>query len=51
MLPQLKGKLDGMAMRVPVPDGSVTDLVVDLKREASVDDVNAAFQSAADSDR
>jgi glyceraldehyde 3-phosphate dehydrogenase len=48
VLPQLKGKLDGMSMRVPVPDGSVTDLVVNLKREASIDDVNAAFRAAAD---
>jgi glyceraldehyde 3-phosphate dehydrogenase len=48
VLPHLKGKLDGMAMRVPVPDGSVTDLVVNLKREVSVDEVNAAFRSAAD---
>jgi glyceraldehyde 3-phosphate dehydrogenase len=47
VLPHLKGKLDGMAMRVPVPDGSVTDLVVNLKREATVDEVNAAFRSAA----
>jgi glyceraldehyde 3-phosphate dehydrogenase len=50
VIPELKGKLDGMAMRVPVPDGSVTDLVCVLSREASVDDVNAAFRSAADSD-
>jgi glyceraldehyde 3-phosphate dehydrogenase len=50
VIPELKGKLDGMAMRVPVPDGSVTDLVSVLSREASVDDVNAAFRSAADSD-
>ncbi len=48
VLPQLKGKLDGMAMRVPVPDGSVTDLVVTLEREASVAEVNAAFKAAAD---
>ena len=45
--PELKGKLDGMAMRVPVPDGSVTDLVVVLSREASVDEVNDASRSAA----
>jgi len=50
VIPELKGKLDGMAMRVPVPDGSVTDLVCVLSREASADDVNAAFRSAADSD-
>jgi glyceraldehyde 3-phosphate dehydrogenase len=47
VIPELKGKLDGMAMRVPVPDGSVTDLVVVLSREASVDEVNEAFRSAA----
>src|SRR5882672_10452313 len=48
VLPHLKGKLDGMSMRVPVPDGSVTDLVANLTREASIDDVNAAFRAAAD---
>jgi glyceraldehyde 3-phosphate dehydrogenase len=48
VLPELKGKLDGLAMRVPVMDGSVTDLVVQLDREASVDDVNAAYRAAAD---
>jgi glyceraldehyde 3-phosphate dehydrogenase len=50
VIPELKGKLDGMAMRVPVPDGSVTDLVVVLSREASVDEVNEAFRSAAGTD-
>jgi glyceraldehyde 3-phosphate dehydrogenase len=48
VLPQLKGKLDGIAMRVPVPDGSVTDLVVTLSKEVSVAEVNAAYQAAAD---
>jgi glyceraldehyde 3-phosphate dehydrogenase len=48
VLPQLKGKLDGIAMRVPVPDGSVTDLVATLATEASVADINAAFKAAAD---
>ncbi len=48
VLPELKGKLDGMAMRVPVPDGSVTDLVVQLPREVTKDEVNAAFKAAAD---
>jgi glyceraldehyde 3-phosphate dehydrogenase len=48
VLPELKGKLDGLAMRVPVVDGSVTDLVVQLEREASVEDVNAAYRAAAD---
>jgi glyceraldehyde 3-phosphate dehydrogenase (phosphorylating) len=50
VIPELKGKLDGMAMRVPVPDGSVTDLVAVLSREATVDEVNDAFRSAAGND-
>jgi len=50
VIPELKGKLDGMAMRVPVPDGSVTDLVAVLGREPTVDEVNEAFRSAAGSD-
>jgi glyceraldehyde 3-phosphate dehydrogenase len=50
VIPELKGKIDGMAMRVPVPDGSVTDLVCVLGREASAEDVNAAFQRAAGQD-
>jgi glyceraldehyde 3-phosphate dehydrogenase (phosphorylating) len=49
VLPHLKGKLDGLAMRVPVPDGSVTDLVATLKREVTVDEVNAAFKAASES--
>ncbi len=48
VLPQLKGKLDGIAMRVPVPDGSVTDLVATLDAEPSAAEVNAAFKAAAD---
>ncbi|MFN2467462.1 MAG: type I glyceraldehyde-3-phosphate dehydrogenase [Gaiellaceae bacterium] len=48
VIPELKGKLDGMAMRVPVPDGSVTDLVCVLGRAASVEEVNHAFSSVAD---
>jgi glyceraldehyde 3-phosphate dehydrogenase len=48
VLPELQGKLDGMAMRVPVPDGSVTDLVVTLEREVTKDEVNAAFKEAAE---
>ncbi len=48
VLPELKGKFDGMAMRVPVPDGSVTDLVVELDREVTKDEVNAAFRAAAE---
>jgi glyceraldehyde 3-phosphate dehydrogenase len=48
VLPELKGKLDGLAMRVPVPDGSVTDLVVELSREVTRDEVNAAYKAAAE---
>jgi len=48
-IPALDGKMDGIAMRVPVPDGSVTDLVAILEREATVDEVNEAFKSAATS--
>jgi glyceraldehyde 3-phosphate dehydrogenase len=48
VLPELKGKMDGMAMRVPVPDGSVTDLVVELGREVTKDEVNAAYRAAAE---
>ena len=50
VIPELKGKLDGMAMRVPVPDGSVTDLVCVLSRPATKDEVNDAFRTAAGSD-
>jgi glyceraldehyde 3-phosphate dehydrogenase len=46
-LPELKGKLDGLSMRVPVMDGSVTDLVVQLEREATIAEVNAAYLAAA----
>jgi glyceraldehyde 3-phosphate dehydrogenase len=49
VLPHLKGKMDGISMRVPVPDGSVTDLVVTLKREVTIEEVNAAFKAAAES--
>jgi glyceraldehyde 3-phosphate dehydrogenase len=48
VLPELKGRLDGLAMRVPVMDGSVTDLVLSLDREVTRDEVNAAFRAAAD---
>ncbi len=51
VLPELKGKLHGMALRVPIPVGSVTDLVVELEQPATADDVNRAFQEAAASDR
>ncbi|HYJ61620.1 MAG TPA: type I glyceraldehyde-3-phosphate dehydrogenase [Actinomycetota bacterium] len=48
VLPHLQGKLDGLAMRVPVPDGSVTDLVATLRTPASKDEVNAAFRAASE---
>jgi len=48
VLPHLKGKLNGGAMRVPVPDGSVTDLTAILKTAASREDINAAFKAAAE---
>ena len=48
VLPELKGKLDGFALRVPVPDGSITDLVVELERETTKDEVNAAYKAAAE---
>jgi glyceraldehyde 3-phosphate dehydrogenase len=48
VLPELKGKLDGFAMRVPIPTGSATDLSVQLGRETSVEELNAAFKAAAD---
>ncbi len=48
VLPELKGKLDGYAVRVPIPTGSATDLTVELGREASADEVNAAVKAAAD---
>jgi glyceraldehyde 3-phosphate dehydrogenase len=48
VLPDLKGRLDGFALRVPVPDGSVTDLVCELSREASKDEINAAYKQAAE---
>jgi glyceraldehyde 3-phosphate dehydrogenase len=47
VLPQLKGKLDGYAMRVPVPTGSATDLTVELKTVVTVEQVNSAFKEAA----
>jgi glyceraldehyde 3-phosphate dehydrogenase len=48
VLPELKGKLDGFAMRVPVPDGSVIDLVVTLEKETTVDELNNAMKAAAE---
>ena len=51
VMPDLQGKVDGMSMRAPVPDGSITDLVVGVSRETSVDEVNELFRAAADSGR
>jgi glyceraldehyde 3-phosphate dehydrogenase len=48
VMPDLKGKLDGISMRVPVPDGSVTDLVAVLGREVTRDEINQTFEAAAD---
>jgi glyceraldehyde 3-phosphate dehydrogenase len=48
VLPDLKGKLDGFALRVPIPTGSVTDLTVTVSRETSVEEVNAAMKAAAE---
>ena len=48
VLPELKGKLDGYALRVPIPTGSVTDLTVELKKGATVAEINAALKAAAD---
>ncbi|WP_052667609.1 type I glyceraldehyde-3-phosphate dehydrogenase [Nitriliruptor alkaliphilus] len=47
-LPQLKGRLDGLALRVPIPSGSITDLVLVLDREVTADEINAAMKKAAD---
>ncbi len=48
VMPELKGRLDGIAMRVPVADGSLVDLTVELERKTSVEEVNAAMQQAAE---
>ena len=48
VIPNLAGKLDGMAMRVPVPDGSTVDLVVELRSDVTVEEVNAAVRAAAE---
>ena len=48
VLPELKGKLNGKAMRVPVPDGSVVDLVVNLSKDTTEEDINAKMKAAAD---
>ena len=51
VLPELKGRLDGISLRVPVPDGSITDLVCTLGEEVTVDDVNNAFREASQAAR
>jgi glyceraldehyde 3-phosphate dehydrogenase len=51
VLPELKGKLNGLAMRVPTPDVSVVDLVANVEKETTVEEVNAALSAAADKDR
>jgi glyceraldehyde 3-phosphate dehydrogenase len=48
VIPELKGKLTGYALRVPVPDGSVTDLTVELKTQVTIEQVNAALKTAAE---
>ncbi|MCH2199652.1 MAG: type I glyceraldehyde-3-phosphate dehydrogenase [Flavobacteriales bacterium] len=48
VLPEMKGKLDGRAVRVPTPDGSITDFTVILKKDVTVEEVNAAMKNAAD---
>ena len=48
VLPHLKGKLNGNAMRVPVPDGSVTDFTAFVKKTATIEEINAAYKAAAD---
>ena len=50
VIPELKGRLDGIAMRVPVPDGSVVDLVAELEKNLTVDEMHAAFRKAAEGD-
>jgi glyceraldehyde 3-phosphate dehydrogenase len=48
VLPELQGKLDGYALRVPVPTGSVTDLTATLRKSATIEEINAAYQAAAE---
>jgi glyceraldehyde 3-phosphate dehydrogenase len=48
VLPELKGRLDGIAVRVPTPDGSLVDLVVEVRKSTSKDEINAAMKAAAD---
>ncbi|RJP62504.1 MAG: type I glyceraldehyde-3-phosphate dehydrogenase [Melioribacteraceae bacterium] len=48
VIPELKGQLDGFSLRVPTPDGSITDLVATLKKEVTIEEVNAAMKEAAE---
>jgi glyceraldehyde 3-phosphate dehydrogenase len=48
VLPHLQGKLDGIAMRVPIPDGSLTDFTLEVKKETTAEEVNAAMKKAAE---
>ncbi len=50
VMPELKGKLDGMAMRVPVPNGSVVDLIVELDKSVTVDEINKAVKKASENE-
>ena len=49
VIPELKGKIDGIAIRVPTPDVSLTDLAVEVERGTTIEEVNAAFRAAAES--
>lgn len=51
VIPELKGKLDGVALRIPTPVGSIVDLVVNLEKDASVEDINSAFKAASGTER
>ena len=51
VIPELKGRLDGMACRVPVPDGSIVDLIVEVEKDVTVEEVNAAVRMAAKTER
>ncbi len=50
IIPDLKGKMDGFAVRVPIPDGSIIDLTAELCRDTTVEEINAAFKKAAESE-
>jgi len=47
VIPELKGKLDGLALRVPVPDGSITDFVCELKKDVTIEEINKLFENVA----